>query len=306
MKNFYSKKEIEFLKKYYPNKGKRWCAKKLNRSVGTIRSKVSKLGLKQNQNSAFFVHWQKKATRGKIGKKRQSQSIFMVEHWKKHPQIWTEERRKKLSVSMVNSMKRREHPRGMLGKKHTEEIKKILSKSSKKMWKNPDCRLNSKEYRNLLSNRMSKHMAERIRTKGSIYTRTHAGWYDIVGRLFFFRSSWEKNYARYLEWLVSKKEIESWEYEPKVFWFEKIKRGVRSYTPDFKIFNNDGTKEFHEVKGWMDSRSKTKIKRMAIYYPETKLIIIDKPIYKSIVQYERLFPEAKSVDGGEVQVKIMI
>ena len=64
--------------------------------------------------------------------------------------------------------------------------------------------------------------------------------------------------------------------------FEAIKFGTRSYRPDFKIYNNNGTIEYHEVKGYMDAKSKTKIKRMAKYYPKIKLIIIDGPVYNDI------------------------
>lgn len=96
------------------------------------------------------------------------------------------------------------------------------------------------------------------------------------------RSMWESNYASYLDWLISKKHILDWEYEPDTFWFLKIKRGVRSYKPDFKVFKTKKDVEYHEVKGYMDSRSRTKIKRMAKYYPDVKLIVIDEDSYKSI------------------------
>lgn len=82
--------------------------------------------------------------------------------------------------------------------------------------------------------------------------------------------------------LFKAKAISSWEYEPDTFWFEKIKRGVRSYTPDFKIVHKDGTVEYHEVKGWMDKKSQTKIKRMAIYHPEIKLVVLMKPELKML------------------------
>jgi len=109
-----------------------------------------------------------------------------------------------------------------------------------------------------------------------------SGWYNISDRRMFFRSRWEANYALYLNLLIDQKQISKWEYEPDVFVFEKIKFGTRSYRPDFKIFNPDGTIEYHEVKGYMDAKSKTKIKRMAKYYPEVKLIIIDKDTYREI------------------------
>lgn len=106
------------------------------------------------------------------------------------------------------------------------------------------------------------------------YSRAKHGWRIIAGERMFFRSSWEANYARYLEYLKENLKITNWEYEVHTFWFEKIKRGVRSYLPDFKITNLSGIHEWHEVKGWMDNKSKTKIKRMAKYYPCEKLIII--------------------------------
>ena len=103
---------------------------------------------------------------------------------------------------------------------------------------------------------------------------TSAAWREINGRKIYFRSKWEANYARYLEFLKANKNIADWEHEPETFWFEKIKRGVRSYLPDFKVTNLDGTHHWVEVKGYMDSRSATKIKRFAKYHPVQKLILI--------------------------------
>ena len=100
----------------------------------------------------------------------------------------------------------------------------------------------------------------------------------------FFRSSWEANYARYLNWLLSIDEIQSWDYEPDTFEFHEIKRGTRFYTPDFKVTENNGQVIYHEVKGWMDPKSKTKLKRMAKYYPDVKLILIDKDAYYALAR----------------------
>ena len=79
-----------------------------------------------------------------------------------------------------------------------------------------------------------------------------------------------------LQFLKDQKVIQEWEHEPKTFWFEAIKRGVRSYMPDFKITEKEGTHYWVEVKGYMDARSHTKIKRFAKYYPEERLIVIGK------------------------------
>ena len=96
----------------------------------------------------------------------------------------------------------------------------------------------------------------------------------------YFRSSWEANYARYLNFLVKQKEIVKWEYEPDTFEFLKIKRGTRFYTPDFKVFKNDGTFEYHEVKGWNDDKSKTRAARMVRYFPKVVIKMREKDWFK--------------------------
>lgn len=105
---------------------------------------------------------------------------------------------------------------------------------------------------------------------------SNAGWREIAGKKYYLRSKWESNYARYLQWLQDNKNILSWDHEPKTFWFEEIKRGVRSYLPDFLITNLDGSKYWVEVKGYMDAKSLTKIKRFRKYYPNETLEIVDK------------------------------
>lgn len=114
------------------------------------------------------------------------------------------------------------------------------------------------------------------------YASCKRGWAEIGGKKIFFRSSWEENYAHYLQWLKGLGEIQDWDHEPDTFWFDAIKRGVRSYLPDFKVITAKGETEYHEVKGWMDSKSKTKIKRMAKYHPLVKMVIIDSNRYKAL------------------------
>lgn len=109
----------------------------------------------------------------------------------------------------------------------------------------------------------------------------NAAWRTIGGQRKFFRSRWEANYARYLEFQKEHGLITSWEHEPTTFWFYKIKRGVRSFLPDFRVVKSAGRSEYHEVKGWMDEKSKTKIKRMAKYYPAVVLIVRDASWFKA-------------------------
>ena len=40
----------------------------------------------------------------------------------------------------------------------------------------------------------------------------------------------------------------------------------------------------------MDKSSKTKLKRMAKYYPNVKIILIERKQYKEIEKWERLIP----------------
>ena len=108
------------------------------------------------------------------------------------------------------------------------------------------------------------------------------GHYDINGKDIFFRSKWEANYALYLDFLIKQKQIKKWEYEADVFVFEKIKFGTRRYKPDFKVYIGVNRVEYHEVKGHMTAKSKTQLKRMKKYYPEIKIVLIDKDVYQDI------------------------
>lgn len=130
----------------------------------------------------------------------------------------------------------------------------------------------------------------KIRKKPRKFIQSQA-WRTIGGIRKYYRSKMEANYARYLEFLKVKKNIKDWEYEPETFWFEKIKRGVRSYKPDFRIVKNDDNIEYHEVKGFMDNKSKTKLSRMEKYYPDIKIKVIDKTVYAAVKRYSGLINE---------------
>lgn len=114
------------------------------------------------------------------------------------------------------------------------------------------------------------------------YTNVRSGRRADLGDRFF-RSAWEANFARYLNFLQENGDIHHWDYEPDTFWFEAIKRGTRSYMPDFKVWDSEESEPYYyEVKGWMDAKSKTKLKRMAKYYPEIKIILFGKKEYTSL------------------------
>lgn len=274
----WTKNEIKSFIKLYPVKGKNWCINFFKRTEGSIRSKALELKIKQDKKSDFFKDWQNRAAKSKIGKKRPGQSIVMknlIKSGKIKPMT-----SEKAKILFKDRWKNKEHPRGMLGKHHTKENRIIAINNFKNAWLDKNNYLNSKEYRQIISDRASKLQQSVIFRNR--YSKAKIGDYDINGKKMFFRSSWEANYALYLDFLIKQNQIEKWEYETETFWFEKIKRGVRSYKPDFKVFKKNGDIEYHEVKGWMDNKSKTKLKRMKKYYPLIKIILIDKDIYKDI------------------------
>lgn len=164
------------------------------------------------------------------------------------------------------------HPRGATGIKFSEEALSKISAASKAFWGSV-----TEEYKSDVALRAQKTK----RANGGVNVRKNVswkgGWAEIGGKRHYFRSAWERNYARWLQFRKENlKEITDWEFEPKTFWFEQIKRGTRSYLPDFRITRLDGTQYYDEVKGWMDDRSKTKLKRMKKYYPSETVNIIDK------------------------------
>ncbi len=90
----------------------------------------------------------------------------------------------------------------------------------------------------------------------------------------FFRSRWEANFARYLNYIGAK-----WQFEPKTFQFIGETKGVISYLPDFYL---PKLKLYVEIKGHMDSRSRSKLKKMEKYYPDVEVYIIMKKEYDEI------------------------
>jgi hypothetical protein len=192
----------------------------------------------------------------------------------------SENKTKEQSRTTKRWMQENEHPKGMKGKNHSEETKKVISERSTESQSSF-----SEEKRESITTKMLK---TRLKKYGSLAPAPltspkvswKQSWRTIGGKRKYFRSSWEANYARWLEWQKVKGEILDWEHEPKTFWFEEIKRGTRSYLPDFKVIKLDGSHEWHEVKGWMDQKSITKIKRFRKYYPEEKLEIFDSKWFK--------------------------
>ena len=202
---------------------------------------------------------------------------------------WTQQNRpcstahkQQIKLSRKDFWKEREHPRGFRGGKHTDEAKAKISAFAKKHWitcKTFGIGWMSPETRKANRDRLSKLAATRDGSK--VYSRAKGGKREDIGDIWF-RSSWEANYARYLNLLIKMKVVEYWEYEAETFWFP-VKRGTVSYRPDFRIkYVGDPKREYVEIKGWITAKDRTKWKRMAIHHPHVKLIVIGAKQYYAI------------------------
>lgn len=254
-------KQIEELKKFYSDKKYSYefnidvIAKRLGKLKSNICRKARELGLTNKSRD------KKEFKKAKVSLAKFSD----------------EERAEFRRLFMANRHKTNGHH--MLGKSHTEESKKKMSEKSKNMWgSKTEDEIGEIVYKSIKTRERNGTLQTMNRANAS----WGAAWREIGGYKKYYRSKWEANYARYLEWLKQKGEILDWKHEPDTFWFEGIKRGCMSYLPDFKVTEKYGAIAYHEVKGWMDDRSKTKIKRMAKYHPTVKLIVIDSKAYASI------------------------
>lgn len=184
--------------------------------------------------------------------------------------------------------KNNEHPRGALGYKHTDEAKRKMGIRAKATFAKMTDEQKAARTLKILKTREERGILYPGRDK----TTWKSGWREIGGVRKYYRSRWEANYARYLEFLKLQGEISEWEHEPETFWFEKIKRGTMSYLPDFRVTRNDGTQYYVEVKGYMDDRSKTKLKRMKKYFPDVELELVASKAYKRLAKTaSKLIPD---------------
>lgn len=203
------------------------------------------------------------------------------------PKFRTEaERRAHLSRMRTQWIAENGHPRGALGMKHTPDSLKKMAAASQRAWR----ARSPEEAQRMIEKANATKIARygtgnpAMRNTSNPYSRARGGKRtDLNG--IYFRSAWEANYARFLNFLKERGEIRDWEYEPEMFVFHGITRGALSYTPDFRVYLNGGGYEYREVKGWMDSKSKTRLKRMKKYYPDETVVIIGESEYKHITTH---------------------
>lgn len=198
----------------------------------------------------------------------------------------TEGARKRNSDGVKKTIREKGHPRGALGMKHSESAIKLISAKSREAWQERQQRpllmdLNRTKTARTNMERYGVACAAHAFNQGkNVYSRCRRGVREDLG--IFVRSRWEANYARYLKFLQERADIAAWEYEPTTFRFDGVSRGPYTYKPDFKVITGDGSVQYHEVKGWMDSASRGKLKRFAKFYPQMTLVVIEQKAYRQI------------------------
>lgn len=296
----WTRKEIEYLRANYKTMKYKDLALKIGRTEGSVRNKCHELKfrkkvdnwskqeikvLEQHYLSNIFVDLDLLSNILKRHKSNISRKARELELTDAHRQK-SKVAKRNMSSNKKIWLKNNEHPKGYLGHSPSKKTRKTIGEKSRQAWADPNSKFNTEDFRQWKSDNMKeKQMNGMLRNS---YSRGKMGKRSDLNNLYV-RSSWEANYARYLNWLISIGEIKKWEYEPEVFEFEAIKRGARSYTPDFKVYNNNGSIEYHEVKGWMDAKSKTKLKRMNKYYPDIKIVLVDKDSYYAIARDVKRF-----------------
>lgn len=246
----FTETELLEIETYYKTAGNDFDLDALSKKMGRPKTSIARIARKLNLTD------QSRMTARML---RAVQSNYSRSRWERHP-----------------------HPRGFLGGKHTPEALLKISKASKLTWSTAKAfgiGYMSPEKRNNRSKIASARML--ARPAKSVYTKGNGGTRPDLG--IFVRSSWEANYARYLNLLKKMQVIEGWQYEPETFWFNGIRRGTLTYKPDFKIiYKSSREPEYVEIKGWETARDRTKWRRMKKYHPHIKLTVIRKKEYKNI------------------------
>lgn len=259
-------------------------ASNLDRTEAAVRGRKSKLGVKKGNcppfteeelelirswytqgNGVDLVELAKIMNRPKTSISMKAGEMGLTKYGN-----FTEERKKIMTDAMNKGRIGMEHPKGFLGKHHDEKARQKMSIASRTRAANM-----TYEEKHEIAMKAVKTKRENGtpgNTTSNAYSRTKSGKREDLNNQFF-RSAWEANVVRILNNLGVK-----WEYECKRFIFTENDTGVDSYQPDFYLSELD---KWIEVKGWMDEKSKLRLKLFAEQYPEenNKLIVIDQNFY---------------------------
>ena len=175
----------------------------------------------------------------------------------------------KLSKATHDYFEKNGHPRGMLGKHHTDITKQKIQKFQIQRAEN----MTEEEKHDIAMKAVRTKMKNGgINTSSNAYSRCRGGKRKDLNNLYF-RSAWEANIARLFNYFNLE-----WSYEIKRFIFIDQSDGVLSYQPDFYLPQLD---IWVEVKGWMDKKSIIRLNKFQKEYPNEykKLIIIGEKEY---------------------------
>ena len=262
-------------------------ASNLNRTEAAVRGRKSKLGVKRGSCKPFtdkekeiIQEWYTKENTGVDLKElskilnRPKTSISAIARkmgLTKYGNFTKKERQlrgEKMKIKVDNMV----HPRGMLGKHHTKDARNKMSVFQLQRAANMSQEEKHEIAMKAVKTRMQKGTLNN--TTSNAYSRTKSGIRKDLGQ--YFRSSWEANIARILNY-----ENIEWMYETKRFVFKEEINGVISYQPDFYLPEQN---KWIEVKGWMDEKSKLRLQLFKEQYPEESknLIIIDQDFYNAL------------------------
>lgn len=254
-----SEYDIERIKKYYEDHCDSLDLDLFSQEIGLSKSTISRYAKKFNltkKNRPLSDNSVEKLKRG-LSKYMQTDKYINII--------------KPKQIELLNYYVKNEHPKGMLGKHHSEETCKKLSVSHIEMFANMSF---DEKHRRAMKAVNTKRKNGGFSTTSNSYSRCKGGIRSDLNK--YFRSAWEANVARSLNYLHIK-----WEYEYKRFDFSEEKEGILSYQPDFYLPKYN---KWIEVKGWMDDKSKQRLKLFKKYYPNesSNLILIDENIYNSL------------------------
>jgi len=188
----------------------------------------------------------------------------------------SDERRNKISIATKKAMSREDVKYKMSRIVMSSETKLKISQTQKKSASKMTKEERSLRYGNWKDKKLSENHKKNIREgvsrsiiegtyqsgKGTNFTRKDLGC--------FFRSKWEANIARILNY-ISK----DWQYEKKVFYIRSLNK---NYIPDFFVSN----RYFIEVKGYMRDEDSELIDAFKREYSDKILKIIDWKFYKRL------------------------
>jgi len=280
--------DLALLREQYPLLGGPLTAALLKRSAAAVRNKAHRLGLQCPYDNESRRRSDAAHSKRLTGRQRPEQAdIVRGLHAVGKMGNPSAETRAKISAISKARIAANGHPRGALGMQHSDATKRRIAEMSRAAWQSMTDE--AKQQRTVRS--MRRRAANGTMVQERPGASWKAAWREIGGVRKYYRSMWEANYARYLEWLKSLGTVAQWEHEPETFWFEGVRRGCVSYLPDFRVTFPSGMVEYHEVKGWMDARSVTKIRRMAKYHPSVRLIVVDAKAYRQLAKsVSRLVP----------------